>query len=255
MNIIVFDTETAGMITQSLLNVGYEVIDLNIQKGTYETLIRRDYLVSEVFNCELFMLNDSFVGKAKYDKYKQLLAEKAIIKRTPKQIFETMANDIAKYKVLFGYAFNSEFDTDKFEKTAVQKLLANPISLLPVHDIWAYALNYICKTDDYIKWAKANEMFTKSQTYISTNVETICRYLYNDLTFEEQHTALDDTQHEIGILVECVRRGADITRPMKLNGRFIPSEKEFTDTIIFNGETHTFTYTKKYERDGVIKLS
>lgn len=255
MNIIVFDTETAGMVTQSLLNVGYEIIDLNIQKGTYEVLCKRDYLIHEVFNCELFMLNDSFVGKAKYDKYKQLLAEKKIIKRTPKQIFETMANDIAKYKVLFGYAFNCDFDTDKFEKTAVQKLIANPLNVIPIYDIWAYALNYICKSEDYIKWAKENEMFSKSETYISTSVETVCKYLYNNLNFEEQHTALDDTQHEIEILLECVRRGCDITRPMKLSGRFIPSDKIFTDTIIVNGETHIFSYKKKYEKDGVIKLS
>lgn len=255
MNILVFDTETAGACTQTLLNVGYKIVDLNIQKGCYDTLVQRDYLVGEVYNCELFMLNDMFVGKDKYAKYKQLLAEKKIIKRTPKQIFTTMANDIKKYKVLFGYAFNCDFDTDKFDKTAENLLIANPLKQLPIYDIWAYALNYICKTDDYIKWAKENEMFTKSQQYIATSVETICRYLLNDLNFEEQHTALDDTQHEVDILVECVRRGCDITRGMKLSGRFIPSGKVLTKTIVFDGKTYNFEYTKEFERNGIIKLS
>ena len=30
MNIIVFDTETLGMKSQDLLNVGYRVVDLNL---------------------------------------------------------------------------------------------------------------------------------------------------------------------------------------------------------------------------------
>lgn len=255
MNILVFDTETAGMVTQSLLNVGYKVIDLDIQKGSYKTLVERNYLIGEVYNCELFMLNDNFVGEEKYNKYKALLAQGKIIKRTPKQIFTTMANDIKKHSVLFGYAFNCDFDTDKFAKTADRYGIENPLERLPIFDIWAYALNYICKTTEYIEWAKQNEMFTKSEMYISTNVETIVRYLTQNLEFEEQHTALDDTQHETDILVECVRRGCDITRAMKLMGRFIPSEKEFTETIICNGETHTFTYTKKFERNGIVKLS
>lgn len=255
MNIIVFDTETAGMVTQSLLNVGYKVIDLNIQQGTFKTLVERDYLVREVYDCELFMLNDGFVGADKYAKYKQLLALKKIIKRSAKQIFTTLANDIAKYHVLFGYAFNCDFDTDKFAKTATRLEIANPLDKIPVFDIWAYALNHICKTEEYIAWAKANEIFTKSEQYIATNVESIAKFLYNDLSFAEQHTALDDTVHEVNILVECVRRGCDITRGEKLMGRFIPSGKQFTQTIICNGETHTFTYTKKFEREGVVKLS
>lgn len=255
MNILVFDTETAGMTTQTLLNVGYKIIDLNIQKGNYNTLIERDYLIGEVYNNELFMLNDAFVGAEKYEKYRQLLAQKKTIKRTPKQIFTTMVNDIEKYKVLFGYAFNCDFDIDKFAKTASKFEIENPLERIPVFDIWAYAINYICKTEDYIKWAKDNEMFTKSQQYISTSVETVTRYLLNDITFEEQHTALDDVQHETDILIECVRKGCDITRGMKLNGRFIPSEKKLTKTIVYNGETFEFEYTKEFERNGIIKLS
>lgn len=255
MNILIFDTETAGMVTQSLLNVGYKIVDLNVQKGNYTLLTEKDYIVNDVFNCELFMLNDSFVGAEKYEKLKHALAEKRAIKHSAKQIFELMAKDIAKYNVLFGYAFNCDFDTDKFDRTARAYGIPNPLSAIPVFDIWAYALNHICKSADYKAWAKENEMFTKSQMYISTNVETITRFLLNDLNFVESHTALDDSQHELDILIECVRRGCDITRGQKLNGRFIPSDKKMTKTIVYNGETFTFEYFKESERDGVIKLS
>ena len=255
MNVLVFDTETAGMCTQSLLNVGYKIIDIDILHGSYKLLAERDYLIRDVYNCELFMLNDSFVGADKYEKYKQLLAMQKIILRSPKQIFITMGNDIEKYKVLFGYAFNSDFDTDKFTKTAQKYCIENPLERIPVFDIWAYALNYICKTEDYIAWAKQNEMFTKSGQYIQTCVEAIVKYLTNNLSFEEQHTALDDAGHETNILMECVRRGCDITRGMRLNGRFIPSDKTFTQIIEINGEMRTFTYKKKTEKDGYIKFA
>jgi hypothetical protein len=156
-----------------------------------------------------------------------------------------MANDIAKYKVLFGYAYNCDFDTDKFERTAVEYGIENPLSKIPVFDIWAYALNHIVKTDDYLKWAKENEVFTETQFYISTSVESVAKYLLNDLNFEEQHTALSDTQFETMILLECVRKGCDITRAEKLTGKFIPSGKVFTKTIVINGESHEFTYTRR----------
>lgn len=254
MNVLIFDTETAGAYTQTLLNVGYKIVDIDIRRGTYKTLIERDYLIREVYQSELFMLNDMFVGKEKYEKYKHLLAMGKIILRTPKQIFITLRNDLAKYSVVFGYAFNCDFDTDKFAKTAQKYDIENPLEKLPIFDIWAYALNYICKTADYIAWAKENEMFTKSGAYIQTCVEAVVRFLSNDLTFEEQHTALDDAGHETDILMECVRRGCDITRGMRLHGRFIPSEKIFTQSIEINGVVQTFTYKKKSEKDGLLKF-
>lgn len=255
MNILVFDTETAGMVTQSLLNVGYEIVDLNLQNGSYQVLQRRNYLINEVFKETLFMLNDSFVRQEKINIYNQLLLSKQIIKRNPKQIFETLCNDIRKYNVLFGYAFNADFDKDKFDKTANQKNISNPLLLMPIFDIWAYAIKYICQTDDYIKWARDNEIFTKTQTYISTSVESICKYLYNNLDFIEAHTALDDVQHELNILIECLKRGCDITKPLKMNGRFIPSDKELTKKFIYKGNEIIIKYKKEVEKDGVVKFS
>ena len=245
MNVVVFDTETAGVKTQTLLNVGYRVIDINIQKGTADTLISRDYLVSDIINNKMFMINDMFVGEEKYTKYMQLLEKKQIIKRSIKQIFTTLSNDLKKYNVLFGYAYNCDFDIDKFEKTAALYEIENPIQNLPIFDIWAYAVNHICKTDSYIEWARANEIFTETQFYIATNVESVCKYLYNNLEFAEEHTALSDTIHETNILIECVRRGADITRAEKMFGRYIPSDKEFKKVIIINGEKVEFTYKKR----------
>jgi hypothetical protein len=64
---------------------------------------------------------------------------------------------------------------------------------------------------------------------------------------------LDDVGWETAILCEFVKRGCDITKPMKKGGN-IPSEKVFTQNMVLpSGETVQFEYTKKYERNGVVK--
>ena len=85
------------------------------------------------------------------------------------------------------------------------------------------------------------------------SVESVVKFLTNNLDFEEEHTALDDCGWETEILVECVKRGCDITQPMKKGGN-IPSGKVFTKTMVLpNGETIEIEYTKEYERNGVVK--
>ena len=253
MKCVVFDTETVGVITQDLLNVGYKIIDLNPATGEYITLVKRDYIVADLYNNVPLMINDMFVGAEKYGKFTALIENKQAIKHNIGKIFEIMKNDIAKHKPMFGFAYNCNFDTDKFEKTADKFKIENPLNGLPILDIWAFAVNYICRTDEYIEWAKANEMFTESGCYIKTSVESVVKYLTNNLDFEEEHTALDDCGWETEILVECIKRGCDITQPMKKGGN-IASGKVCTKTMVLpNGETIEIEYTKEYERNGVVK--
>ena len=248
MRIIVFDTETIGKVNQDLLNIGYKIIDINIQNGTYTLLIERDYLVRNLINNKIYCLNDDFVGAEKYGKYLLALENKQVIKRNIKQIFTTLANDIKKYQVIFGYAYNCDFDIDKFNKTASEFEIENPLKNLQVFDIWAYAYEYICNTDNYKQWAQDNNLATESGMYLPTSVEAVCKYLYNNLEFVENHTALSDVQHETNILMECIKRGCDITRPLP-RAKKIRSGKVFKKLIILpNGEQMEVEYTSKYER-------
>ena len=248
MRVIVFDTETIGKVSQDLLNVGYRIIDIDIQNGTYTLLCERDYLVRDLINNTIYCLNDDFVGAEKYGRYLIALENKQAIKRNIPQIFTTLANDIKKYQVLFGYAYNCNFDLDKFDRTSKKFEIANPVENLPVFDIWAYAYEYICNTNEYKQWAQDNNQVTESGMYIPSSVEGVCKYLYNNLDFKEDHTALSDTLHETNILMECVKRGCDITRALP-SAKRIPSGKVFTKTIVLpNGETMEIEYTREYKR-------
>ena len=248
MKIIVFDTETIGKVNQDLLNIGYKIIDLNIQAADGKVLCERDYLVRSLIDNEVYCINDDFVGAAKYYVYKGLLADGKIIKRNLKQIYITLMNDIKKHNVLFGYAYNCNFDLDKFKRHCPDGVV-NPFETIQVFDIWDYAVELICQTEDYKEWALTNDQITESQRYISTSVEAVARYLYNDLDFIEDHTALSDVQHETEILIECVKRGADITRPLK-SSHFIKSNKVLTETIVIDGTEAQISYTNKYSRNG-----
>ena len=248
MNILIFDTETIGKVSQDLINVGYKIVDVNIQAGTFTTLVERDYIVGSLYNNTVYCMNDDFVGATKYGMFTEALESKKAIKRSIKQIFKTLENDLKRHKVLFGYAYNCAFDVDKFKRTSETLGIENPIQNLPIFDIWAYSYAYICNTEDYKQWAKDNAVYTDSEKYIPTSVESVCKYLYKNLDFVEDHTALSDVQHETYILMECVKRGCDITRGME-RAKLIPSGKVFNEVLVLpDGQEVSFEYTKAYKR-------
>lgn len=262
MNIIIFDTETLGFKSQDLLNVGYRIIDLDIFTFNYKVLCERDMLDLNLYRGikKLLahkgcleddmenILSSNFLPKDKYETYEKLIVNKQIEKHCLRKIFDILKQDILKYSVVFGYAYNCNFDIDKFNKSSNKYGFENPLKNLPIFDIWSYATNYICYTKDYIEWAKRNQIFTQTEIYISTSVESVTKFLLQDLTFVEEHTALSDTKWETLILVECLKKGCDITKVEKRKG-YIPSEKVHHKKIITpNGEVIEFDYTKSMTR-------
>lgn len=211
MNIIVFDTETAGVKTQSLLNVGYMIVDLDLRTFTYRTKVARDYLMRDVYRNTMWLRNDMFVGDDKLAIMGNNVAHKGTIERTEKQVFEQMARDIDRYGVEYGYAYNCQFDTDKFSKTALSYGLSNPLEKLKaVFDLWGYAYWNICLTKEYQEFCLANDLKTKSGKFFPTSVEGVTKFLNQDIEFVEEHTALSDTLWELRILCECGKRGQNI---------------------------------------------
>lgn len=255
MNIAVFDTETAGVKTQTLLNVGYQIVCVNPQTLAYTALCKRDYLVRDVFNNKLFMLNDKFVGAEKYEQFEENLVRGGTILRSVKQIFAQMASDFARYKIEAAYAYNSDFDVDKFSTTANLYGEPNPLDGIPVFDLWGMAFNFICDAE-YQKWCVENEMLTESKRFWKTSVESVTAYLTNNPSFIEEHTALSDTEWELKILIECLKRGAN---PFGNYAHgFLPSGYVFKKTLLINGKPIEISYTKmsgKFDKDAVIEFT
>ena len=210
MNIIVFDTETAGCCTQTLINIGYCIADIDLTTFKYKILKGKDYLVRHHYNNRIWLLNDMFVRAEKLVKFDTNVANGTAILRTEKQIFEQMAKDIERYGVEYGFAYNCQFDEDKFERTALALNLANPLDKIKVTDIWANAQLYICDTPEYIAFCNENNLRTQSEKYLPTSVEGVTAYLNCDKDFVEEHTALSDVHWELRILCELGKRGCNI---------------------------------------------
>lgn len=218
MNILVFDTETAGCKTQSLLNVGYTIVDLNLSDFSYRTLVKRDYLMRDVYKNVMWLLNDMFVGEEKLTTLQYNEAHKGAIVRTEKQVFEQLARDLARHKVEFGYAYNCQFDTDKFAKTAIAYGLKNPLENIKVFDLWGYAYWNICVTEEYQAFCREHNLKTKSGKYFPTSVEGVTAFLNDNPEFKEEHTALSDVYWELRILIECAKRGQNILEYVSRGG-------------------------------------
>lgn len=228
MKVIVFDTETMGRISQTLLNVGYKIIDIDTETGCVKTLLNKDYLNSTLYKNKFAMENDLFVGTGKKSMYDTLVKNKGInSKYGLKKILELMTKDVQKYNVEFAYAYNSNFDIDKISRACEQYGLPYVFNDIKVFDLWAYARKHICDTTEYLTYAKDNSLLT-DKGFISTSVESVCKFLYDNLDFVEDHTALSDTQHETYILSECIKRGCDITKSVKYK-RFFKVEKTETE--------------------------
>jgi hypothetical protein len=229
MNIIVFDTETAGVKTQSLLNVGYMIVDLDLTTFTYKTKVKRDYILRDVYRNTMWMRNDMFVGDEKLGVITHNIEHKGAVLRTEKQVFEQLARDLAKHSVEFGYAYNCQFDTDKFAKTAIAYGLPNPLENIKVFDLWGFAYWNICITKEYQDFCLENRLTTKSGKFFPTSVEGVTKYLNKDIDFVEEHTALSDVYWELRILCECAKRGQNIFEYVSRGG-----------WILLNGETVEF---------------
>lgn len=248
MKIIVLDTETIGVRTQDLLNLGYIIADINPSTGAFKVLKKRDYLVGSLYANTDYMINDMLVGAEKYGQYTALLERHEIVRKTQAEMLKMLIKDIERYKIVHLYAYNCAFDKRIIENACAKNALITPCD--NILDIWSYAKRYICNTPSYIEWAKGKSEFTESGKYISTTVESVTRYLCHNDIFVEDHTALSDTHWELAILSECAKLGCDITEPLAKDGN-IKSNQIFRKTMVVNGETIEFSYTNSITRNGI----
>ena len=77
----------------------------------------------------------------------------------------------------------------------------------PIIDIWGVACESLINTNKYKKNCLDNLMITESGKYFKTSAEGVFRYLVNDYTFDEAHTAIDDTIIETAILCKALKKG------------------------------------------------
>lgn len=203
MKILVFDTETTSLDKPFAYNIGYVVFDT--EDGKIE--VKRDFVVEQIWhNMPLF--------QSAYYADKRPLYVTAMKARKTKMdkfgyICRQMARDIKLYGVKSAYAYNSSFDERVFDFCCDWFKCINPFEETPIYDIRGYAHNFICNTEDYTAFCEKHKLFTESGNY-STTAEALYRFLNNAPDYEEEHTALADSEIEAEILAYCLQEGAQL---------------------------------------------
>ena len=60
--------------------------------------------------------------------------------------------------------------------------------------------------DDFRSFCSDNGAYTASRKYYSTTAENAYRFVFQDKTFEESHTALEDVSIESALLAEVFKK-------------------------------------------------
>lgn len=102
-------------------------------------------------------------------------------------------------------AYNAAFDVKVLNNFSDSILGARFFNNAPVWDLWTMALNIICDSNNYVQWCK-NSNFITDKGNLKSSAESVYSYLFNDVDFEEQHTALADCEIEAQILQKVFQR-------------------------------------------------
>lgn len=247
---LVIDTE--GYSNQPFYNIGWSVIDLENLKivETFSGVIPEklsDNLTEKTkriidrnpaneYLAEMYYKNLMDILKGFNTKYTYVPSSRGMYQR--------LLNVIKKYSIRDVFAFNFPFDKGAFKRTFPEKCFENLDNILTFHDIQTAIFYTHCFNFNYIEWAIINGFVTEKGN-IQTTAETIYKYVFNNLDFQEEHTALNDVLIETELLFKALERNREIeTRHIsawcKLNELFENTEenrKKIVENFLFNTET------------------
>lgn len=76
----------------------------------------------------------------------------------------------------------------------------------PLFDVWGLSCQHVLNCDEYRDMCREKGWFTASGRYYKTSAETAYRFVADDESFIEAHTALDDAIIESLLFAECMKR-------------------------------------------------
>lgn len=188
MYILVLDTEAAQLCRRlTPFNVGYVVGDTT----TGDIVAERDYIIEGPWRA----LNDapsydvSFVGTPKHDRYKERVCSGALKALPADAISRTLFRDMVEWGIDSIYAHNAAFDRR-----------ACGVLDIPASVPWRCTMRawYSTMPAGYKRWCKNTRHLTGTGRPSAT-AENICRWLFRDEKFREEHTALADARVEFEI--------------------------------------------------------
>ena len=211
---MVFDTEVCNCpkIDGQLDVANGQVYDLGIQIVDKEGYVYDEY---SIVNEDVFFGMPQAMQEAYFaDKIPQYLEDMRMGKRkimNTWQMYKLVRNLCEEYNIKACMAHNVKFDIKVLNATMRYQTKSRcrwffPYEL-PIWDTMKMANDTICKQKRYIEFCKQNGYMTNHATpQVRKTAEIIWRYITDNVTFEEEHTGLEDVAIEAQIFAECVRQ-------------------------------------------------
>lgn len=76
----------------------------------------------------------------------------------------------------------------------------------PLSDLWGIACGVLINEEKYKRMCLKNGLISKSGLYFKTSAEATFQYILKDVSFQEEHTALKDTEIETEILLKAFKK-------------------------------------------------
>lgn len=226
---MILDTETTAnctpeenskkIVMQKLVyDIGYTIATKT------EIVLKRNYLVKEIYEDEILMNNAYF--NSKRPMYAKMVENKQVEVKPFAEIIKILQNDIKATGVKFFGAYNVGFDLDAlmqttnfifpntfkmlFRKTASGKFAPDTQNFcktyifrkdLEIIDLWTMACVTLCNQKTFQTYYK--QLTNKGN--VKTNAEIVYNYITDQNNFEEDHTALSDSIIETEILHRILR--------------------------------------------------
>ena len=240
---MVFDTETTSLEKPFCYNIGYTIYNTDERIK----VARKDFVVEQVWH------NTMLFTTAYYADKRQIYVDRMRARKCKMAKFgyitQEMARDIVEFEIAHAFAYNSPFDVSVFEYNCDWFKCINPFDNVAIHDIRGYVHKCIAWEDDFQSFCDKHEYYTESGNY-STTAETVFRYLSNNTEWEEEHTALADSDIECDVLVHCVDRGCEWAEDYKVYRSITKNTLKEFEIIDADGESHKFPYTSKRKING-----
>jgi len=208
--IIVLDTETTNTIVDDkgqldsknslVYDIGWAIIDLT--GNVYKTA---SYINADIFCGEKEMMKTSYYadkipnywrdyrsGSRKFAKFETIRTK--------------LLEDMVEYGIQTVCCHNAQFDINALNatrrylsKSAMRTFFPKNVA---IWDSMKMAQDTICKMKSYKKFCKDNGYVT-SLGVPRKSAEVLYKFIINDITFEESHTALEDVLIEKEIVAYC----------------------------------------------------
>lgn len=213
---IVYDTETAipaewiveGMKKDELLrksvpyNIGAAVVDKHGTVYAYFTVV-----ISKIFFDRLDMMNSCYYANKRAGYLDQIENNQLDVVESMWDVKALMNELVKTFSVRAIVAHKHSFDYTACKNGMIFAGAKKPYFLPYGVELWdtmRMAESTICKTKTYKKWCADNGYMTKNNQVRKT-AEILYRFITNDNTFEEAHTAYEDVTIEKEILAACYR--------------------------------------------------